>query len=160
MAYIKTSVESCPYSQTTGTLCPRDIRGAGILAPLELLIAPDKEIFLETNRLKMTKALNLAVKDIRTGQEAKNKIFYNYVGVNSIKQPKINDLVLVRTQKDIGKVNKLGRVTNVGKSTLRIIFPNGHENKYDADRVVFVFRPPLEAETQTPPKPALAIKTD
>ena len=160
MAYVKTPIESCPYGQATGTLCPRDIRGAGVLAPLELLITPDKEIFLETNRLKMTKALNLAVKDIRTGQEAKNDIFYNYVGVNSINQPKINDLLLVRTQKDIGKVNKLGRVTNVGKSTLKVIFPNGHENKYDADRVVFVFRPPLQTATQTPPKPELAIKSD
>ena len=130
------------------------------MAPLELLITPDKEIFLETTRLKMAKALNLAIKDIRTGQEAKNAIFYNYVGVNSIKQPKVNDLVLVQTQKDIGKVNKLGRVTSVGKSTLKIIFPNGHENKYSADRVVFVFRPPLGTESYAHPKPALAIKTD
>jgi len=160
MAYVKSSIESCPYGQATGTLCPKDIRGTGILAPLELLITPEKEVFLDANRQNMAKALNLAVKDIRTGQEAKNNIFYNYVGVNSINQPKINDLVLVRIQKDIGKVNKLGRVTKIGKSTLKVTFPNGHENKYDADRVVFVFRPPLQTPDHTPPQPQLAIKSD
>ena len=158
LEYVKTWIESCPYSHSTGTLCPRDIRGAGIMAPLELLIEPEKEIFLESTRLKMVKALNLALRDVRTAQEAKNSIFYNPVGLNLFKQPKVNDLVLVQVQKDISEITKFGHVTAVGKSTLTILFPNGHENKYSADRAVFVFCPPLGNGDKPHPQTRIGFK--
>ena len=146
LEHIKGAIESTPYSPSTGTLCPRDMRGSSIVAPIEMLVDPTKAVFLAETRNNMRKAYNAAILDIKKAHQIKNTMYYEPKGsMNLMMSPQKGDIVLVLKPTNLGNPTKMGRVTSVGKTTVGVKFANQRSNTYAMDTVVFMYRAPKDA---------------
>ena len=146
LAYIKSSLEASPYGKSTGTLCPKDLRGISYLYPAELTLQETKGTILGEARIEIEKAIKLAIEDIKLQNDNKNKIYYQTVGLNVLKQPQPGDVVQIKMTGPGNKL-RLGKVVSLNKSTLKIKTAKTETggNKiqdYRAEDCILIQRPP------------------
>ena len=119
LAYIKSSLETSPYGKSTGTLCPKDLRGISYLYPIELTLQETKGTVLGEARTAIEKAMKLAIGDMKLQNDNQNKIYYQTVGLDVLKQLQPGDVVQIKITGPGNKL-RLGKVISLNKSTLKI----------------------------------------
>merc|ERR1711954_359445 len=148
LAYIKSSLEASPYGKSTGTLCPKDLRGISYLYPAELTLQETKGTILGEARTEIEKAMKLAIEDMKLQNDNKNKIYYQTVGLDVLKQPEPGDVVQIKLTGPGNKL-QLGKVVSLNKSTLKIKTAKTETggNKiqdYRAEDCILIHRPPRD----------------
>ena len=152
LEYIKASIESVPYDPNCGTLSPRDIRGFSITAPMELALNMDKSKLFQGARKIMSKALRVAFKAIKDSSFASNNMFYHPKTTGLVLSPREGDICLVSNPGELGKKVRQGVIVSLGKTTIKVRFPNGHVNDFNGSQEIFISRPPLTSENNGPPE--------
>ena len=101
-------------------------------------------------RTAIEKAMKLAIGDMKLQNDNKNKIFYQTVGLDVLKQTQRGDVVQIKITGPGNKL-KLGKVISLNKSTLKIKTAKTKTGgdkiqDYRAEDCILIHRPPRDQD--------------